>query len=298
MMNRLTSIAVLLLLCATITGSFAQSSPNFPTLTARVVDQANLLDAAAEKALDEQLAAHEAQTSNQIVVVTVDSLDGYADADYALRLGRHWGIGTEEKSNGVILLVAPNERKVRIEVGYGLEGALPDGLAGQIIRRNILPQFKETDYPGGIRSGVNAILQAVVGEYKAEPASSGHSSGRNGKSFDFIPLFFIGMVAIPAILRKQGFIRVANAAFPGGFAGLAATVLGGNIIIGILVGLLVFAAVYLLTNMNAGGPGGGGNGRHNRGGGGYGGGMGGGMGGGGFSGGGGGFGGGGASGSW
>ncbi len=294
-MIRLSSTIVFILLFINSVCLFAQSGPDLPTLSGRIVDQANLLDAAAENALEEQLAAHEAETSNQIVVVTVDSLNGYADADYALQLGRQWGIGTEEKSNGVILLVAPNERKVRIEVGYGLEGALPDGLAGQIIRRNILPQFKEGDFPGGIHSGVNAILQAVVGEYKAEPVSSRRPSNRNNKSFDFIPLFFIGMIAVPALLRKRGLFRVANAAFPGGFAGLAATVLSGNIIIGILVGLAIFAAIFLLSR-NANGPGGGG-GRH----GGYGGGGrygGGGMGGGGFSGGGGGFGGGGASGSW
>ncbi len=296
MMIRLKSTATFLLFCMASACLFAQSSPEFPTLTGRVIDQANLLDTATENALDEQLAAHEAQTSNQIVVVTVDSLDGYADADYALRLGRQWGIGTEQKSNGVILLVAPNERKVRIEVGYGLEGALPDGLAGQIIRQNILPQFKEDDYPGGIRSGINAILQAVVGEYKAEPVSSSRSSSRSKKSFDFIPLFFIGMIAIPAVLRKRGLFRVANAAFPGGFAGLAASLISGNIIIGILVGIAIFAAIYLLGR-NTGGPGGG-HGHHGRGGH-FGGGMGGGSGmGGGFSGGGGGFGGGGASGSW
>jgi len=288
----------IMLICVVSSCLHAQSSPDFPTLTGRIVDQANLLDAATENALDEQLAAHEAQTSNQIVVVTVDSLDGYADADYALRLGRQWGIGTEQRSNGVILLVAPNERKVRIEVGYGLEGALPDGLAGQIIRRNILPQFKESDYPGGIRSGVKAILQAVVGEYKADPVNSGRSSNRTNNSFDFIPLFFIGMIAVPAILRKRGLFRVANAAFPGGFAGLAASVLSGNIIIGILVGLGIFAAVYLLSRNTTGGPGSGGNHGGRYGGGHLGGGMGGGFGGGGFSGGGGGFGGGGASGSW
>jgi len=294
-MIRIARTAVFVLFCMTGTDAFAQSNPDFPTLTGRVVDQANLLDAATESELDEQLAEHEALTSNQIVIVTVDTLNGFADADYALRLGRQWGIGTAERSNGVILLVAPNERKVRIEVGYGLEGALPDGLAGQIIRRNILPQFKESDYPGGIRSGVNAILQAVVGEYEPNPDNARHSSDHGKKTFDFIPLFFIGMIAVPAILRKQGMARVANAAFPGCFAGLAATVLSGNIIIGILVGLLIFAAIFLFANPNAGGPGS--HGRNHRGGGGFGGGAGG-MGGGGFSGGGGSFGGGGASGSW
>lgn len=290
MRNHLLVFALLTLLCMAGSIAFAQSGPTFPPLSARVVDQAGILDASAEKVLTEQLTAHETQTSNQIIVVTVNSLEGYADADYALQLGREWGIGTEEKNNGVILLVAPNERKVRIEVGYGLEGALPDGLAGQIIRRNILPSFKESDFSGGIQSGVNAILQAVVGEYKAEPASSRNRSRQN-EAFGFMPLFFIGMVAVPALLRTRGLKRAANAAFPGGFAGLAATVLSGNFIIGILIGIAAFGAMYHFNpNMGNGGGRGGMGGR-------YGGGTGGSIGGG-FSGGGGGFGGGGASGSW
>lgn len=292
--------SLLLLLCLASALPVVQAQPIFPALSGRVVDQADLLSVAEENSLTEQLAAHEAETSNQIVVVTVDTLDGHDEADYALRLGRQWGIGTEEKNNGVILLVAPNERKVRIEVGYGLEGALPDGLAGQIISRNILPSFKESDFPTGIQSGVTAILQAVVGEYKAAPMQSAKRNNRNGQTFDFIPLVFIGMVAFPALLRSRGLHRLANAAFPGGFFGLAATVISSNIIIGILVGLGVFAAIYFFSSYTGGGDGGTGGRRTRNGyGGGSGGGFGGGgFGGGGFSGGGGSFGGGGASGSW
>lgn len=295
MRAHLINLALFTLLCIATSAGFAQSEPNFPTLSGRVVDQAGLLDAAAESALTEQLAAHEAETSNQVVVVTVDSLDGLDEADYALKLGREWGIGTEENNNGVVFLVAPNERKVRIEVGYGLEGAIPDGLAGQIIDRNILPSFKEDDYSNGIQSGVTAILQAAVGEYKAKPMNSNKPYSGKRKSFDFIPLFFIAMVAVPALLRNRGLKRVANASFPGGFAGLAATVLSGNLIVGIIIGLAAFAAMYFF-NPNTGGGGGrrrGGRGpRGGFGGGGFSGG------GGGFSGGGGSFGGGGASGSW
>lgn len=293
MRSNLFNVTIFALLCLTGSASFAQSELTIPSLTGRVIDQAQLLDAAAERALTDQLAAHEAETSNQIVVVTVKSLQGIDEAAYALQLGREWGIGTEENNNGVILLVAPTERKVRIEVGYGLEGAIPDGLAGQIIDRNILPAFREDDYQSGIQSGVTAILQAAVGEYKAAPS---HRRGRNsnGTAFDFVPLFFIGMIAVPGLLRSRGHQRIANAAFPGGFAGLAATVISGNFIIGILIGLGVLGAIYFI-NPKTGGR----NGRGGRyGGGGFGRGSGGGFGGGGFSGGGGGFGGGGASGSW
>lgn len=294
LLNALLLNAFVLLLFWISTPLWAQSDDvNFPALTGRVVDQAQILDDATELALTEQLEAHEAETSNQIVVVTVDSLNGYDEADYALKLGREWGIGTEEKNNGVILLVAPNERKVRIEVGYGLEGALPDAMAGQIIRRDIVPSFKEGDFTSGIKSGVGSILQAVVGEYKADDTTGRSSRNRDPKAFDFIPLLFIAMVAVPTLLRKRGLFRAANAAFPAGFAGLTATLFSTNVLIGIAVAIAVFLAIFLLFP-SAGGGGGG----SNRPRGGYSGGMGGGSMGGGFSGGGGGFGGGGASGSW
>jgi len=296
-LSKLTARTLLTIVLLVVSTGFAHAEPNFPPLTGHVVDQAELLDAAAEAELTANLQAHEDDTSNQIVVVTVASLEGYDEADYALRLGREWGIGTEEKNNGVILLVAPNERKVRIEVGYGLEGALPDGLAGQIIRRNILPSFREDAYPEGIQSGVTSILQAVQGEYKAEPSQQQRGTGGPGGAFDFVPLLFMAMVGLPAMLRRSGLYRLANAALPAGFTGLALSLFTGNFYIGIGVALVVLAAVYFLNPTAGTGGGSGGNRPGGRGGmgGGYGGGFGGG---GGFSGGGGGFGGGGASGSW
>ena len=149
---------------------------DFPALTGRVVDAASLLDPATEAALDARLAAHESASSDQVVVATVPSLDGRDVADYANRLGRAWGIGTAENDNGVLLVVAPNERAVRIEVGYGLEGALPDALAGRIVRREILPAFRSGDYAGGIEAGTDAILRAIEGEYVAPP-----DDGRRGE---------------------------------------------------------------------------------------------------------------------
>ena len=286
--------ALWLLFCiaAIIPSVQAQS---FPPLTGRVVDQAQLLDQSQSASLSAKLATHEAQTSNQIVVATISDLDGYAIADYANRLGREWQIGTAENDNGVLLVVAPNERKVRIEVGYGLEGALTDALSSIIIQREILPAFRGNDYPGGINNGVNAIIQAIAGEYTA-PAGASGSTGQNelpDALANFIPLIFIAMVAVPQILRRSGMRKAAHGAFPAGFTGLFATLASGNIFIGIAVAV----AVFLLVFFNGGSGGGGRSGRH----GGYigtGGFGGGGFGGGGFGGGGGSFGGGGASGSW
>ncbi len=279
----------LLMLLVSVTAPVAAQS--FPSLSGRIVDQAGLLDAETAATLDAMLTALEEKTSNQIVLVTVNSLDGYDIADYANRLGRAWGIGSKEKDNGVILLIAPNERKVRIEVGYGLEGALTDGLSGQIIRRQILPAFKEKDYPRGIQSGIQAIEQAIAGEYKLEPATRRSKSKSKSALEKYFPLLFIGIIAIPELLRRFGKQRLANGAFPAGFAGMLITLFSGNVLIGLFAGIVIFLLLYFGNRGGGGGsPGYIGTTR---------GGLGGGFGGGGgFSGGGGSFGGGGASGSW
>lgn len=129
----------------------------FPELTGRVVDQADLLPPQAEAELTERLAALERRTTDQLVIVTVDSLHGRAIAGYTRDLGNHWGIGTAEKDNGVILLVAPHERRVRIAVGYGLEHVLTDEEADEIVERDLLPCFREADWYGGIDAGSRSI---------------------------------------------------------------------------------------------------------------------------------------------
>ena len=230
--------------------AWAQDQPNFPNLTGRVTDQASLLNNEQKAELDQKLAAHEAATSNQIVVVTVKSLEGLDIADYALKLGRKWGIGTEDKDNGVLLVVAPNERKVRIEVGYGLEGALPDGLAGTIVRNNILPSFRESEYPKGISNGVTAIEEAIRGEYTPPVNASDNKrrSGKNSSIEKFFPLFFIGFIGLTHALKRYANRRVTNAAFPASFAGLVTALGSSNLIYGGLAAVAVFLLVYLISS--------------------------------------------------
>ena len=122
----------------------------FPPLTGRAVDEAGILDPSTKEALERKLANFERTTTGQFVVVTLESLQGTSIEDYGHQLGRHWGIGQKDKNSGVLLIVAPNERKVRIEVGYGLEGNLTDAVSKLIIENSILPRFKAHDYPGGI----------------------------------------------------------------------------------------------------------------------------------------------------
>lgn len=140
---------------------------DFPALTGSVVDQADLLNPAEEQALKQKLAALEANSNRQLVVATIASLQDYPIEDYGYQLGREWGIGQAangdaEKDNGVILLIAPNDRKVRIEVGYGLEPILTDALSSRIIQGDILPWFKEGNFPSGINAGVDSISNQLT----------------------------------------------------------------------------------------------------------------------------------------
>ncbi len=148
----------------------------FPDLSGRVVDEAEILSPATETQLIDLLAGHESATTNQVVVVTLSSLRGYDIADYGLRLGRAWGIGQEGANNGVILIVAPNERAVRIEVGYGLEASLTDATTKLIIEREIIPAFKAGDLEGGVVRGTQAILAALGGGYLPPPEDQGNAN--------------------------------------------------------------------------------------------------------------------------
>jgi uncharacterized protein len=172
----------------------AIAAPTFPPLTSRVVDQANILDASIRSRLDTKLAHLESTTTNQLVVVTLGSLQGYEIADYSYQLGRHWGIGQKDKNNGVLLIVAPSERKVRIEVGYGLEGDLTDAVTRLIVANAILPRFRGGDYASGIERGVDDIIQVLSGdapEFKKRAAQQADRSGSttNVSSFLFVLLF-------------------------------------------------------------------------------------------------------------
>ncbi len=157
---------LLLIIVLLALGQWALAAPQFPKLTGRVVDNAELLSTSERERLTSLLAEHESQTTNQVVVVTLKSLQGYVIEDFGYQLARHWGIGQEGKDNGVLLVVAPTERKVRIEVGYGLEGTLTDALSRNIIDVHILSAFKAGNYETGIRRGTEGILAALGGTYK------------------------------------------------------------------------------------------------------------------------------------
>lgn len=167
----LRSCLVLVAVLAVVTQCFitgrAHAQPNYPDLTGRIVDQAGLLSAADEAQIETELATLEGTSTDQLAIVTVTSLEGYSIEDYAIGLARKWGIGQKDKDNGVVLLVAPNERKVRIEVGRRLEPMLTDTLSKLIIQNAILPGFRRGDFAGGIKAGVRDIKDVLLGDAEA-----------------------------------------------------------------------------------------------------------------------------------
>lgn len=162
----------LLALLIVILAPAAAPAQTFPKFTNFVVDQANIIPPTAEQRLDRRLADLQRRTRHQLAIVTVASLEGYAINDYSLRLARTWGVGRRHYDDGVLLIVAPNERRVRIEVGYGLEATLTDPRCAEIIRDLIVPHFKVNDMAGGIAAGTDAIVARLNSAAPLEKAKA------------------------------------------------------------------------------------------------------------------------------
>ena len=185
----------------TFIATVAIAQTQFPDLTGRIVDEANLLSPENKAIVDEMLRKHEVETSNQVVVVTLQSLQNRAIKDFGAELGRHWGIGQTNKDNGVLLIIAPNERQVRIEVGVGLEGILTHTRASMIIQNQIIPPFRSGDRTKGVVDGVEEILDVLAAG--VVPGSGGATD--NGRAV-LPPLFFFALfVAIILLIRRSGF---------------------------------------------------------------------------------------------
>ncbi|HEX4299521.1 MAG TPA: TPM domain-containing protein [Gammaproteobacteria bacterium] len=197
------------------------SMPAFPTLSGPVVDQAGILDADTRQQLSDKLSAYDQQSGNQLVVVTVQTLDGYPIEYWGYQLGRDWGIGQKDKNTGAILIVDVAEHKLRIEVGYGLEGTLTDALSQDIIRNSIAPRFKQGDFNGGVSAGVDAILQVLGGQVQEVQ----HQRHRDNSSTLFLILFlaFILLRVIGAgFLPRTGgwwWLWLLSSGFGGGRGG-------------------------------------------------------------------------------
>ncbi|MCG9917635.1 MAG: TPM domain-containing protein [Phenylobacterium sp.] len=185
----------------------AQSTPTFPELTGRVVDGADMLSPQAEAQLSEQLAALEAASGRQLVVVTLAELQGYEIEDFGYQLGRHWGIGEAETDSGALFIIAPNERKVRIEVGYGLEPILTDALSSTILQTVVLPQFRNGDMEAGVIAGTQAIIDQLAlpeDEALARAAQASQPQADEGVAAPIIFVLFIVLWIIGGFMGAFG----------------------------------------------------------------------------------------------
>jgi uncharacterized protein len=264
-----------------------QDEVKVPPLVQRVTDLTSTLDAQQTQALESRLAAFEANKGAQLAVLIVPTTKPETIEQYGIRVVDQWKLGRKGVDDGALLLIAKDDRTLRIEVGYGLEGALNDATANRIIDEIIVPRFKSGDFYAGIESGLSAMMQVIDGEPLPEPKRGTAATGNNNIE-TLIFIAFVAVVAVGGMLRAL-FGRFPAALLVGGGLGLLAWLTVAPLIIAVLAGVVAFIFVLLGGGRGFGGYGGYGGGGF--GGGGFGGG-------GGFSGGGGGFGGGGASGSW
>jgi uncharacterized protein len=195
--------------------SIVNAQPKVPDLKNWASDLTNTLTAGQLNTLDYRLKTFQDSTSDQIVVLMIPTLDNYPLEDYSYDVAHQNKIGTKGNDNGVLLLVVKNDRKIRIEVGYGLEGALPDALSSSIIRNVIIPYFRKDQYYDGITAGINAIMSAVKGEYQSVQKPESKDKGIPNLFPFFIIIFFIIRFLFRGGRRRGGgFIF-----FPGGFGG-------------------------------------------------------------------------------
>jgi uncharacterized protein len=174
------------------------AAPNPPKL---VVDYTSTLTPDQINALESKLKVYDDTTSNQIAVVLVGNTGIYEIADYAYQLGRKWGVGNKEFNNGIVILVSIEKHQVFIATGYGLEGAVPDMIAKQIIESSIVPNFKGNDYYGGLNKGTDDLIAAIKGEYKAPP---GYADRNKNDQFPVALIIFIIFIILFSISNRNG----------------------------------------------------------------------------------------------
>lgn len=238
------------LLLLTLFSALLYGAPTFPELSGRVVDEANLLSQAQIISLQSELERDEQATTNQIVVVTLNSLQGYEIEEYGYQLGRHWGIGQKGKDNGLLLIVAPNERKVRIEVGYGLEGIITDKIAYDIIQEVILPAFKRGDFAEGIIQGVDAIIKVLYGDSFDGMSRASDGEKEADSSFGIAMfLFFVIYPFLSAFVAKLSErARLYWSLAVGLVVGITVFVITALFVMALFIGIMAFLHAYLINS--------------------------------------------------
>ena len=230
----------------------ANITDSFPQLSGRVVDTANLLSQSQKETLSSILKIQEEQTSNQIVIVTLNSLDGYEIAEYSYQLARHWGIGQNNKDNGVLLVISLKDRKLRIEVGYGLEGALTDKISHEIIEYTLKPKFRQTQYFEGIQESINQIILAIKGEYAQDEKVKNDSSSSELFPILFFMIIFASMIFtnISKKLRHKIAYKLSQSSLFSSFSAFFAYAFSSeftsyNFVLAIIAFIIVFIISFL-----------------------------------------------------
>jgi uncharacterized protein len=248
MVLRLVFISFLLLIAG---GTMAQRS--IPELWGvRVHDEAGVLSEEAVHSLESQLAQFQDSTTNQMAILIIPSLDGEVLEDYSLRVAEKWQLGQKGRDNGILILIAIQDRKMRIEVGYGLEGALPDATCAQIIRNEMAPNFRRGDYDAGVTAAVEAINRAIAGEYSSEDFEGAPEMELSWQEQVFMGLFVFGILGVFTFIGifTRGcagwflfaFLIPFYATFPGAIFGWNV----GFVILGVY--LVGFVVLKLLAN--------------------------------------------------
>lgn len=291
-MRALSALVVALLLCF---ASVASADVSVPQLSGRVVDQTGTLSSSDIASLNQRLQDLETRKGSQVAILIVPTTQPEAIEQFSIRVAEAWKIGRKKIDDGALLVVAKNDHKLRIEVGYGLEGSLTDVTARRIIDEAISPKFRSGDFAGGISDGLDRMIQVINGE--PLPAPEPQASHGQDVSWDtitsFAPFVLVGAIFVSGILRAM-LGRLLGSAITGGVVGAVAWMFAGSLVAALLVGVIGFVIALFAGSLSSMGPPGGGwsSGRGGWSGGGSS------SGGGSFSGGGGSFGGGGASGSW
>ena len=227
-----------ILLVAFVVAGIAQKVPPRPNPPRLVNDFTNTLTSDQVATLEQKLVAYDDSTSNQVAIVIVASTEDYAPVDYATKLGREWGVGNKKTNNGLIILIAKNDKQIFIAPGYGLEGAIPDITAKSIIDNEIRPNFRENDFYKGLDLGTTAIMKAAAGEYKA-PAGYRKKKGKSGGGSILgviIILFIVMMLAGRGggrgggrgMMSRRGYSDIAAGAILGSLLGGGGRSSGGG----------------------------------------------------------------------
>lgn len=225
------------------------AAPTFPELSGRVVDQAGLLTPEQERSLSELSKSIEDNSTAQVVVVTLKSLEGYDIADYGYQLGRHWGIGQKgQDNNGLLIIIAPYEHKVRIEVGYGLEGGITDALSHELIQSQLIPRFKQQDVYGGLKNTMEEIKNIL--SHEPTDTAAADKKGEKDRFYwvviAFIPFFFMALRSRREDTKKEPHTikKLVSSLFMGGMSGTLVWVLSHILLISGIIALIVFIVTY------------------------------------------------------